>query len=350
MTKEFTVLVGTCGNGIWRSEDSGDSFTWVKGIASVDLIVRGFGVDPHDSRHVVAATAPFVTNPPSPRVGTAHGLHESFDAGASWQPVESFLGIECWRVSFDHAVQGRYFVGTRPSAIYRTEDEGKSFEKLPVPGLTDACFGIGLTRVTSITVHPRDANLIFSSIEINGVRRSLDGGDSWQEVMTNIESPLPSSALFGLDGRFDCHFSGISVGEPDLVLVSTPDAVYASEDHGETWGDFPMPRNFPHQYHRELAIKLDDPNTIFQGTGDDTGGQEGVLLCTKDRGKTWQTVDLPDTCNSPVWCFAQHASDPDVILASTHNGMLFGTDDGGETWRKFRREFSEVRGMCWLPS
>jgi len=50
-----------------------------------------------------------------------------------------------------------------------------------------------------------------------------------------------------------------------------------------------------------------------------------------------------------VWCFAQHPSDPDWILAATHKGMLFGTVDGGATWSKFRREFSEIRGMCWLP-
>jgi hypothetical protein len=29
--------------------------------------------------------------------------------------------------------------------------------------------------------------------------------------------------------------------------------------------------------------------------------------------------------------------------------MLFGTGDGGSTWMKYRREFSEIRGICWLP-
>jgi hypothetical protein len=29
--------------------------------------------------------------------------------------------------------------------------------------------------------------------------------------------------------------------------------------------------------------------------------------------------------------------------------MLFGTGDGGANWTKFRREFSEIRGICWLP-
>jgi hypothetical protein len=30
--------------------------------------------------------------------------------------------------------------------------------------------------------------------------------------------------------------------------------------------------------------------------------------------------------------------------------MLFGSADGGHTWQKVRREFSEVRGMAWTPA
>ena len=84
--------------------------------------------------------------------------------------------------------------------------------------------------------------------------------------------------------------------------------------------------------------------------GDDVGGWDGAVLVTRDRGATWEAADLPDVCNSPIWCFAQHPSDPGVILACTHQGMLFGSEDGGHTWAKYRREFTEVRQMCWLPS
>jgi hypothetical protein len=30
--------------------------------------------------------------------------------------------------------------------------------------------------------------------------------------------------------------------------------------------------------------------------------------------------------------------------------MLFGAEDGGRTWTKFRREFSEVRSIAWTPA
>jgi hypothetical protein len=112
-----------------------------------------------------------------------------------------------------------------------------------------------------------------------------------------------------------------------------------SDDFGTTWTDLGVKRVFPHQYHRDIAVKVDDPNVIFQGVGDDTAGQEGELLRSRDRSATWQEAALPDVCNSPVWCFGQHPSQPDTIAACTLLGMLFVS-----------REFSEVRAICALPT
>jgi photosystem II stability/assembly factor-like uncharacterized protein len=209
---------------------------------------------------------------------------------------------------------------------------------------------VGIPRVTSISISPSDPRLIFATAEVDGVRRSQDGGDTWETVMDNIESPLPNGNVYGEIGRIDCHYSAISPGRPERVFVSTPDGVYESDDGGGTWSDVPVRQSFAQQYHREIAVKLDEPSVLFQGTGEWVCGQEGALQISRDRGQTWVVADFPDECNSPVWCFAQHLSDAERVLACTHKGMLFSTDDGGQTWQKVRREFSEVRGMAWTPA
>jgi photosystem II stability/assembly factor-like uncharacterized protein len=349
MSKDFTILVGTIGDGMWRSTDGGETFVRPQGVNSVDTLVKGFAVDPHDPSHVVAGLG-LVATPYSEWVASPFPLHESFDKGATWSPIETFVPkVEVWRITFDPTTAGRYFVGTRPAGIHRTEDGGMSFEQLPVE-TSDFCPGIGLTRITSLTLHPNDPAVIVATVEIGGVRRSLDGGDTWDEIMTNIETPVPNGAVYGEGGRVDCHYSRFSVGDPDLVVVSTPDGLYASDDFGKTWTDYAVQQLFPAQYHRDIAVKLDDPNTIFVGVGNDVAGEEGAVVITRDRGTTWEVADLPDVCNSPVWCFAQHEADPDIILACTHQGMLFGSEDAGRSWIKYRREFTEVRQMCWLPN
>jgi photosystem II stability/assembly factor-like uncharacterized protein len=352
--KEFTIIVGTIGDGLWRSVDGGATFGRPKNqqggpYNTVDTLVKGLAVDPHDPAHVLAGMG-FNATPYSPVVGSVHGIIESFDGGETWAPLTGFSHqVEVWRFAFDPKTPGRYFVGTRPAGIYRTDDGGTTFEKLPLE-VDVFCRGIGLTRVTSISFHPDDDDVMFCSVEIGGVHRSLDGGDTWERVMTNLTGPIPNGNVFGEDGRNDCHYTRILPGDPGRVLVSTPDGLYASDDLGKTWFDYPIRQTFPAQYHRDIAVKLDDPDTIFVATGDGVAGQEGAVQITRDAGATWTSAVLPDECNSPVWCFAQHASDPDVIVACTHLGMLFSSDDGGRTWVKHRREFTEVRVICWLPA
>lgn len=354
MTKDFTILVGTIGDGMWRSTDGGASFSRPKTrhggpYNTVDTLVKGLAVDPHDPAHVVAGMG-FNATPYSPVVGSVHAIIESFDGGATWAPLTGFPHqMEVWRFAFDPNVPGRWFVGTRPAGLFRTEDAGATFEALPLE--TDTfCRGIGLTRITSISLDPEDSDVMLVTVEIGGVHRSLDGGDSWERVMTNIASPPPNAGVWGEDGRSDCHYGRFLVGEPATLVVSTPDGLYASDDVGKTWADFPVSQTFPAQYHRDIAVKLDDHDTILVATGDGVAGQDGAIQITRDRGRTWEVAELPDECNSPIWCFAQHADDPDTIVACTHLGMLFGSTDAGRTWTKYRREFTEVRVICWLPA
>jgi hypothetical protein len=214
--------------------------------------------------------------------------------------------------------------------------------------MPEICRGIGRPRITSIVLHPDNPDIIFASVEIGGIWRSLDGGNTWGRVMQDIAVPPPEGNRYGADGRTDCHFVGFLPGDPLLVMVSTPDGPYVSADLGETWEAQAIDWFFPHQYHREFITKLDDPNTIFYGVGDDTAGRDGRLLRSKDRGRTWEAMDIPEP-NSTVYSFAQNPADPNFILACTLKGHLYGTEDGGDTWRKYGWEFAEVRGICWMP-
>jgi len=351
VSSDFTVLVGTIGNGMYRSADGGRRFDWltepVNGVCCNEVVVRGFGVDPFDPHHIIAGTGVFET--PSPALGTPYGLHESYDGGENWKPIEQFRGVECWRISFDPKTKGRYFVGARPAAIFRTDDAGKTFRKLAID-LPRTCIGIGLPRITAIAIHPEFPQVLFASVEIGGVRRSLDGGETWEEVFSNDRIELYEDGRYGAQAQVDCHFVGFLRGDPDLVVVNTADGPYASADLGETWTQFSLPRLFPQQFHHDFVAKLDDPDTLLFGVGDDVTGLKGALLRTTDHGRSWENVALPAACNSPIWCFAEHPSNPDRILMSTHMGQVFASEDGGRRWAKLEREFTEVRAICWVPN
>jgi hypothetical protein len=54
--------------------------------------------------------------------------------------------------------------------------------------------------------------------------------------------------------------------------------------------------------------------------------------------------------NSPIWNFAVHPADPDLVLANSLFGELYHSNNRGDSWEKLKREFSEVRALTWLPN
>jgi hypothetical protein len=61
-------------------------------------------------------------------------------------------------------------------------------------------------------------------------------------------------------------------------------------------------------------------------------------------------LPLPIAPNSPIWAFATHPADPDLILACSHYGELFASHDGGDAWVKLQREFTQIRALVWTPN
>ena len=67
-------------------------------------------------------------------------------------------------------------------------------------------------------------------------------------------------------------------------------------------------------------------------------------------GKSWTLLNLPGEPNSTIWTFGVHAAAPEVIFAASRYGYLYRSDDGGASWRKLRRELSEIAAVCWFPN
>ena len=56
---------------------------------------------------------------------------------------------------------------------------------------------------------------------------------------------------------------------------------------------------------------------------------------SKDRGHTWETLRLPVVPNTPMWTFAMHAADPNLVLTCSHYGQVFVSEDAGDSWSKY---------------
>jgi photosystem II stability/assembly factor-like uncharacterized protein len=105
----------------------------------------------------------------------------------------------------------------------------------------------------------------------------------------------------------------------------------------------------PWQYTRAVQLRADGFKRIFLTNGDWPPGSTGRLLISEDAGQHWEERALPADLNSTVWCLGTNAFDPRLIYVLTNLGQLFISRDGGDNWRKIRREFGGVRSIHWRP-
>jgi photosystem II stability/assembly factor-like uncharacterized protein len=197
-----------------------------------------------------------------------------------------------------------------------------------------------------MAVDPADHRVVWAGAEVDGVRRSLDGGETWDTIGAAV---TPGKIGRQLNDP-DIHGIAVSGTSPTTVFVSTPREIFASTDAGENWQPLGVKNHFPLPYCRGIAVKANDPDVLFVANGDAAAGETGTVQRSKDRGQTWETLRLPVVPNTPMWTFAMHAADPNLVLTCSHYGQVFASTDAGDSWSKVRREFSEIRALAWVPN
>ena len=342
MAGDYSILVGTTGAGLFHSPDSGQTWSRIGAPFPGESQIRALAVDP-GSPNVVYA-------------GSNNGIYRSEDSGDSWLKLDSPMeGLNIWSIAVDPADTGTIFVGTSPPFLFRSKDRGKSWEKLSA-SIAQEC-AIGLPRVTALLVDPVDRGTVLAGVEIDGVYRSRDGGDTWAQVDSGITNP-------------DIHGMAFSLGEQKTVLVSTPREIFASRDDAETFQSLAESSSFAMPYCRWIAVKPDNPQVMFAANGDAAIGNTGTIQRSEDGGRSWETRPLPVEPNSPVWNFATHPADPNLVLANSIYGEVYRSPDAGDTferyaqvvlvmaqcefgvavgWEKLKKEFTEVRALAWTP-
>jgi photosystem II stability/assembly factor-like uncharacterized protein len=316
------TYVGSDGHSVWFSDDLGA--TWVRPNSLsglyLEVAVRGFASHASDARHLFAATS--------------HGLMRWDEYDGLWRDT-TFPGKDVWAVAQSEKTPAVIFAGTCPASVYRSHDRGNSWQPCALPDLAPfSDINRGPTRVTQILFDPLDDNTVWVTVEIGGIYRSTDGGGSW----TRLSSGLVSADIHGILATRD------AAGRR-LMMATTNRGLHYSRDAGDTWTFVPL--DSPWQYTRSIQLRADGYQRIFLTNGDWPPGSTGRLLVSDDAGQSWQERFLPADLNSTVWCLGMNAADPRLIYVMTHLGQLFISEDGGDSWRRIKREFGGVRSVHW---
>ncbi|MDV6271350.1 WD40/YVTN/BNR-like repeat-containing protein [Rhodococcus globerulus] len=341
----YSICLATTGAGLWTSHDAGRS--WVLSHCDnpkypYELCARSVAV---------ASTRPGIIWTSIDSEHAEDVIARSDDRGETYRyTAVPAPGRQVWELAVDPHNPSTILAGTRPGGVFRSVDDGKSWQELPV-GIAETC-SIGSTRVTNI--HFTDIpGEIWVSVEIDGLFHSIDGGDTWERLqLAGGEVLIGAGEIWKEERHIDIHDVAVGRSKDGVrtVFVATPIGFFASEDGGATWRctRYPVEGEYDSSlfYTRSLAVNTADPSVVVAGVGfrpPDHGARGGIVR-SEDGGLTWKPVS--PILRSVVWKIGSHPVDPDIAVAVTLFGQVLTTQDGGQSWHQVEREFGEIRGVC----
>jgi len=280
--------------------------------------------------HPQSEVRTIVTDPGRPgrvTVGTQRGIFRSEDHGETWRQLPApNPGIAVWSL-FNHPDEpGTLLAGLEPASLLRSRDDGQTWQALPFnarfPTVSE---GPEMPkRVTGIAINPRRPKTIYASIEIGGLLRSEDDGETWGCL---------TEGVYVNEDSVDLHAVSVS-GKDSLITIATRVGAFQSGDEGRRWRTLDIPMLRPRgTYCRALARAASDPDRIYMGVGNDFDGDVGALITSCDGGSSWRTVPLPGPLKTTVFALAIDQRAPAGIICATKYGHVFASADAGVSWR-----------------
>jgi len=289
----------------------------------------------HLQDHHTNCVAADPLNPALVYCGTfCEGLWISRDAGSTWQqagPGIAYPEVMAVAVSRAdrHDDHGTVWAGTEPSAIFRSDDGGLSWRECPgLRALSSAPTWSFPPRpwthhVRWIAPDALEPARIFAGIELGGVMRSLDGGQTWEDRKPG--------------GQHDAHTLRTHPLAPNRVYEAAGGGYAESHDGGATW--LRLDDGMAHHYCWSLAIDSADPDTVIVSVSPGPmqahqSARAEATLYRKTAGKPWQESrsGLPEPQGTRAYTLASDDQEPNTFYAATHKGEIFRSQDAGQSW------------------
>jgi photosystem II stability/assembly factor-like uncharacterized protein len=318
----YVGLAGETGRG--RVVHSG-LFRMANGSDEWEPLQRGLPETP-----AVRALAIHPQNPDIVYAGTQSGPYRSADQGEHWEKVDlPDHGLPVWSVMFHPQDPEVMFVGYENCEIYRSDDDGERWMRLPVsvrfPEITTAPGANPAKRVLKMDASVGDPDVLYAAIEVGGTLRSLDGGEHWENL---------SQGQYVNDDTVDMHGVLASRWRPGNVFAIGRAGMFHSPDGGDHWRLVPLePLNAKGQsYCRDIREVPGNPRKIWLAAGAGFQSDVGVLLHSTDGGDNWRRVDIGMRPAHTMFALAFDERHPERMSCATNGGEVYSSLDGGESW------------------
>jgi len=282
------IYAGKLRKGIFRSDNSGDSWRWLTPewdkMTITDLIVCQ-----NNSDVIYAATI-------------ENGISKSVDGGVVWQQINNGLPeLNVLSIAVDPTNDDVIYAAMNSTGIYKSEDGGTSwFSKNN---------GVNPSKgPLYIVISPLNTNILYTATNGDVILKSTNGGESWTKIKAGTQT-----------GLFTFNFNSVAIHPQDTALVfagSSSGGMYKTEDGGSKWTLLTGLKV------QSIIVHPQDTNKVLINT------PNGVLK-SFDKGKNWLTTGNIST----ISMFVIDPVSPQRLFASTNAG-IYRSEDLGDSWRE----------------
>lgn len=251
------------------------------------------------------------------------GVGRSRDGGRSWRDVQLPLK-EVFSLAVSPA-DGGVYAGTEPSRLFKSTDQGESWRELTaltkIPSAPTWSFPPRpwTSHVRAIAPHPRDPDLLLVGIELGGLMRSEDGGETWADHAPGAQRDVHALA-------WHPHFA-------ERAYEAGGGGAAWSHDAGRTWD--PADAGRDRHYTWALALDPEDPDLWYISASpsarDAHRGDAQAHIYRWACAGPWKQVGsgLPQPLNvMPYALITTH----EELVAGLADGRIFTSTNKGESW------------------
>lgn len=301
-TNPPTLYNGSDG-GVARSRDLGASWETLNRDLGVTQFYT-FAVHPNNSSIMLGGTqdngTPMVLN----------------DQANAW---EELVGADGWQAYFDHTDPTILYVSTQQLGMVRlvmNYATGQTVDEKLI-GYFDGSNGITqrdydhAAFFTPYELSPNNPNVLI--LGTNRLLKSVNRGDSWTALSTEIDTAITSVA--------------IAEGNDNIMWFATSRRIYKTEDNGATYANV-TGANLPKRFLTDIEFDPSNNRNVYLTY---SGYGTPHVFNSSDAGTSWTNIsnNLPDV---PANTIQVHPENANLLFLGTDIGV-FLSENGGQTWQ-----------------